>query len=244
MSKRREHRKFKRFQAPKGLYAQVGPQNANVGRVDDLSIGGLAFTYVGSGDAPNGSYLDLSFANSFYLGQLRFETISDYETVEKAPPFSSRNMRRCGVKLKKLTRHQKAKLERFIQNHAMGEAHARGESPFSIDKDVSFNRSFVTEQTSSTSTPQAALKETQEISFPELGDHDVPKYSPICQLLGLIGLAVWAILCLVANVDSFWLLVLFAVSVFSFMVPGLGLIYIFKLWNYLIGDHNQGYTMN
>ncbi|UCG80020.1 MAG: hypothetical protein JSV60_08620, partial [Desulfobacterales bacterium] len=81
-------------------------------------------------------------------------------------------------------------------------------------------------------------------SFTELGDHDFPKYSPIFQLLGVIGLAVWTILCLVANVDSFWLLVLFAVSVFSFMVPGLGLIYVFNIWNYLRGNHNQGYTMN
>jgi hypothetical protein len=215
-----------------------------VGRVDNLSIGGLSFTYVGSGETSNGSYLDLSFADSFHLGQLRFQTISDYETVEKAPPFSAKNMRRCGVKFKKLTRHQKAELERLIQNHAIGEAHTPGESPLSFDKDVSFNRSFVTEQMSSTSIPQAALKQAQEISFTELGDHDVPKYSPICRLLGAIGLAVWAILCLVANVDSFWLLVLFAVSVFSFMVPGLGLIYVLKLWNHLIGDHNQGYDMN
>jgi hypothetical protein len=239
-----ERRKHKRFQAPKGLYAQVGPQNANVGRVDNLSIGGLAFTYVGSGGASNGSYLDLSFAHSFYLGQLRFQTISDYESVEKAPSFSSETMRRCGVKFKKLTRYQKAELERFIQNHAIGEAYARGESPFSIDKEVSFNGSFVTEQTSSTSIPQAAPKEIQEIDLTELGDHDFPEYAPIFQLLGVIGLAIWTILCLVANVDSFWLLVLFAVSVFSFMVPGLGLIYVFNLWNYLRGNHNQGYTMN
>ena len=235
-----ERRKRKRFQPPKDFYAQIGPKNTIVGRVDELSIGGLALTYIGTDKVPSDSYLDLSFGNSFYLGQLRFQTIYDYESVEKTSRVSSKNMRRCGVKFKKLTRHQKVKLERFIQNHAIGEAYARGESPFSIDKERSFNRSFVKEQTSSTSIPQATSKEIQAISFAELRDHDFPKYSPIFQLLGAMGLAVWAILCLVANVDSFWLLVLFAVSVFSFMVPGLGLIYVFKLWNYLTSEHHQG----
>jgi hypothetical protein len=233
-----ERRRHKRFQAPKGLYAQVGPKDTIVGRVDELSISGLAFTYIGGEEAPSGSYLDLSFGNSFYLGQLRFQTIYDYESVEEAPRVGFKNMRRCGVKFKKLTRHQKAELERFIQNLATGEAHARRESAFSSDKGLSLNRSFVTEQLSSTSGPQATPKETQELSFTELGDHDLPKYSPCFQLLGVIGLSVWIILCLVANVDSFWLLVLFAVSVFSFMVPGLGLIYAFGLWNYFRGNHD------
>ena len=239
-----ERRKHKRFQAPKDLYAQVGPENTYVGRVDDMSIGGLAFTYIGSEEALRGSYLDLSFGDSFHLGQVRFHTVSDYESVEKAPSFSSKNMRRCGVKFKKLTRHQKTGLERFIQKNAAGDTRARWESPFSIDKEGSFNRSFVTEQPSSTSRHLVTPKEPQEISFNELGDQELPEYSTIFQLVGVIGLAVWTILCLVANVDSFWLLVLFAVSVFSFMVPGLGLIYVFKLWNYLRGDHNQSYTMN
>ena len=229
-----ERRKHKRFRAPKNLYAQVGPENTNVGRVDDLSIGGLAFTYIGRGAKAGGSYLNLSLGDSFHLGQLHFQTVSDYESVEKAPAVSSKNMRRCGVKFRKLTRHQKAGLERFIQNSAMGEAYARGESPVSIDK----------ERLTSTSSPWATPKETPGISFTELEDHDFPEYSPIFQLLGVIGLAVWAILCLVANVDSFWLLILFALSVFLFMVPGLGLIYVFRLWNHWRGDPDQGYTAN
>jgi hypothetical protein len=242
-----ERRKHKRFQAPKGAFVGIRAEDTKVGRVSDVSIGGLGFSYVGT-EKPSpskGSYLDLFFTDKdFHLGRLPFKTISDHKSVEKAPPFSSETMRRCGVKFKKLTRHQKAELERFIQNHAIGEAYFRGESPFSTDKEVPLHGSFLKEKSSSTSSPQAAPKGTPTISYTELGDHDFFQYSPIFQLLGLIGFALWGILCLVANVDSFRLLVLFTLSVFWFMVPGLGLIYVFKLWNYLRGNPDQRYTTN
>lgn len=42
-----EHRKHRRFQAPKGVFVGVGPDFVKVGRLRDLSMGGLAFRYVG-----------------------------------------------------------------------------------------------------------------------------------------------------------------------------------------------------
>jgi ribosomal protein L21E len=122
MSKMKEQRKHKRFQGPKGLFVGVGPENTKVGRVSDLSIGGLGFSYVGNEEPSKGSYLDLFFTDKdFYLGRLPFKTISDYELVEKAPS-SSETLRRCGVKFQKPTRHQKAEIERVIQNYTIGEA--------------------------------------------------------------------------------------------------------------------------
>jgi c-di-GMP-binding flagellar brake protein YcgR len=118
----KERRKQKRFQGPKGLFVGVGPENTKVGRVSDLSIGGLGFSYVGTEEPSKGSYLDLFFTDQdFYLSRLRFKSISDYELVEKEPS-SSETLRRCGVKFEKVTRHQKAEIERFIQNYTMGEA--------------------------------------------------------------------------------------------------------------------------
>ena len=119
-----ERRKHKRLQIPKGLFAGVGPENTKMVRVTDLSIGGLAFSYVATEEpSPSkGSHLDLFFyEKDFYLGRLRFKTISDCELVEKAPS-SSETLRRCRVKFQKLTRHQKAEIERFIQNYTVDEA--------------------------------------------------------------------------------------------------------------------------
>jgi hypothetical protein len=122
MAKKKEQRKHKRFQGPKGLFVGVGPENTKVGRVSDLSVGGLAFCYVGIEEPSGGSYLDLFFTDKdFYLGRLRFKTVSDCELIEKEPSCSE-TLRRCGVKFRKPTRHQKAELERFIQNHAIAEA--------------------------------------------------------------------------------------------------------------------------
>jgi hypothetical protein len=117
-----ERRKHKRFQLPKGVFVGIGPENTQVGRLRDLSMGGLAFSYVGSEQASNGSYLDIFFTdNDFYLGHLPFKTISDYEVVEKLPSGSA-TLRRRAVKFGKMTRSQKSQLAHIIQNQAVGEA--------------------------------------------------------------------------------------------------------------------------
>ena len=122
MAKKKDKRRHKRFQSPKGLFVGIGPDNTTVGRVSDLSIGGLAFCYVGIEEPSSGSYLDLFFTDEdFYLGRLQFKTVSDCELVEKEPS-SSETLRRCGVKFRRQTRHQKAAIKRFIQDYTMGEA--------------------------------------------------------------------------------------------------------------------------
>jgi c-di-GMP-binding flagellar brake protein YcgR len=116
-----ERRKYKRFQVPKGAFVGVGPYNAKVGPLRDLSMGGLAFCYVGREEPESESYLDLFCTdNNFFLGHLPFKTVLDCETVEKIPS-RGETMRRCGVRFGKLTPAQKAQIEYFIQNHATGE---------------------------------------------------------------------------------------------------------------------------
>lgn len=116
-----ERRKHKRFQVPTGAFVGIGPDFTKVGRPGDISMGGLAFSYVGSEEPSNGSYLDLFSTDSyFYLCYLPINTISDCELVNKAP-FNSKTMRRCTVKFGKLTHSQKFQLAHFIQNHTATE---------------------------------------------------------------------------------------------------------------------------
>jgi hypothetical protein len=42
-----ERRKHKRFQAPIGVFVGIGPGFTKVGRITDMSLGGLAFRYLG-----------------------------------------------------------------------------------------------------------------------------------------------------------------------------------------------------
>ena len=121
MTKQKEHRKHKRFQAPKGVFVGVGPDFVKVGRLRDVSIRGLAFRYFGNGSALNGSYVDVFMEEGdFYLGRLPIKTVSDIEVVKKTSS-DSKTLRRCCVKFKKLTPHQKAKLQEFIDTHTVGE---------------------------------------------------------------------------------------------------------------------------
>jgi hypothetical protein len=117
-----ERRKHKRFQVSTGAFVGLGPYNTKVGPLRDLSMGGLCFCYVGREEPKSESYLDLFCSDqNFYLGHVPFKTVLDCETVEKAPS-SSETMRRCAVRFGKLTPPQKAQLQYFIQNHAIGEA--------------------------------------------------------------------------------------------------------------------------
>jgi hypothetical protein len=119
---RRERRKHKRFQVPKGAFVGLGPYFGKVGPIIDVSRGGLAFRYIGSAESNGGSYLDMFLADKdFFLRQVQFKPMWDSKIVDEKPS-SSVTMRRQGVRFKKLTHYQRSQLEYFIQNHTMGEA--------------------------------------------------------------------------------------------------------------------------
>ena len=122
MTKRKERRKRKRFQVPKGVFVGVGPHFTKVGQLIDLSTDGLAFRYVGNSKPSSGSYADICMLEGdLFLAELPIKIVSDVEIVEKAP-WGSVTARRCCVKFRKLTLRQKAELERFIEDYAIGEA--------------------------------------------------------------------------------------------------------------------------
>jgi len=77
-----EQRQHKRFQVPKGTFVGLGPHDTKVGQIIDVSMGGLAFRYVGSEEPSNGE-LDI-FLNErdFYLGRVPFRTV-----VYRSGPF-------------------------------------------------------------------------------------------------------------------------------------------------------------
>ena len=116
-----EQRKDKRFQVPKDAFAALGPDYIKVGQIINISMGGLAFRYLGSEEPSNASELDIFLARrAFYLYKLPFETVWDFVTDEK--PFSSINMKLCGLQFGQLTQSQISELQYFIQDYAVGEA--------------------------------------------------------------------------------------------------------------------------
>jgi len=121
-----ERRKHKRFRVQSGAFTVLTAfswphSTQKLGQIIDISMGGLAFSYIASEELPNVS-LELSIflaGNRFHLRSIPFETISDAETNEV--PFSSITMKRSGVQFGELTPDQISQLKYFIRNHTTGE---------------------------------------------------------------------------------------------------------------------------
>ncbi len=90
-----------------------------LGRINNISMGGLVFRYIESQAQSNeSSELDILLADyGFYWGNVSFKTISDIELSEDAP-IDSIKMKQLRVQFKKITLNQKIQLDYFIRNHS------------------------------------------------------------------------------------------------------------------------------
>jgi hypothetical protein len=117
-----ERRKHKRFRVRDGSFAVLGPSYGKIGQITDMSMGGLAFSYVAGEEQAYRSYeLSILFAeDSFHLTRIPFKTV--WDTEAKEVPFSTLSMRQCGVAFGDLTESQVSQMEYFLQNHTVGGA--------------------------------------------------------------------------------------------------------------------------
>ncbi|MBW2174200.1 MAG: PilZ domain-containing protein [Deltaproteobacteria bacterium] len=116
-----ERRKHKRFPVTKDTFVGLQPDYFQVGQTLNISVGGMAFTYMVNGKPPmQSSILNIFSADrTFHLRDVPFRIISDI--ARDGIPFSALMMRECTVQFEDLTFHQKNELEYFIQNQTKGE---------------------------------------------------------------------------------------------------------------------------
>jgi len=114
-----EKRKHKRLHAPSDAVVFLRtswPDFTIVGKIIDVSSGGLAFFYTAASmqkDEPR--KLDIILAGSrFSLSQVPFKTVSDVE-ISMECPVGFMAPRRRGVQFRDLTENQKLELGYFIQ---------------------------------------------------------------------------------------------------------------------------------
>jgi hypothetical protein len=90
-----------------------------LGRIDDISKGGLAFCHVDSNAQSSETLvLDILLATcGFYLGNLAFKTIADIEIAEDFP-IDTVKMRQLRLQFRELTSNQKYRLEYLIRNYS------------------------------------------------------------------------------------------------------------------------------
>ena len=124
MIKQKERRKHKRFRAEDGAFAVLRrpwPHPTTLGRIEDISMYGVAFDYAAGEEPPHRSAeLEILWNDcSFSLKKVPSKTISDSVTAIRGR-FGSLEMRRRSMRFRKLTPYQKSKLEYFIQNYTKG----------------------------------------------------------------------------------------------------------------------------
>ena len=116
-----ERRKNKRYKAIEGAYAAISPNSHKLGQIIDVSMGGLAFKYIDTSndDMENEALSEETiFLSSmgYYVGDLPFKTIADYE-VTNAPSFSSMKVRKRHVQFTDLSFKQLFDLDYYLRNN-------------------------------------------------------------------------------------------------------------------------------
>ena len=116
-----ERRKNKRYKATEGAYAAISPNSHKLGQIIDISMGGLSFKYIDTNNDDRKSQKkpeNAVFLSSmgYYVGDLPFQTIADYE-VTNAPSFSSMKVRKRHVKFADLSFKQLFDLDYYLRNN-------------------------------------------------------------------------------------------------------------------------------
>ena len=125
---RSERRKYTRFLADKNVYVALGINFTRVGKLKDISVGGLAFEYV---DYTENFVRDSSMVaifhslNEFHLPNLACRLIynSAISAENDDPQFIRQYaFRRCAIQFGDITAEQRKQLEFLINHHTCGTA--------------------------------------------------------------------------------------------------------------------------
>ena len=122
-----ERRKFTRFFGPENAYAALGPSFEKVGRIKDISIGGLKLVYLTDEEFESkNSQVDIFLrGEEYHLSKIPCTIV--YDVQIEASGFTKSYpkgvfYKRCGTKFDQLTRPKKKWLEYFLSNHTTGVA--------------------------------------------------------------------------------------------------------------------------
>jgi hypothetical protein len=116
-----ERRRHKRYKAVDGAYAAISPNSHKLGQIIDISMGGLSFKYIDTSNDDNESDStteEAVFLSSmgYYVGDLPFKTVSDYE-ITNVPSFSSMKVRKRHVQFTDLSFKQLFDLGYYLRNN-------------------------------------------------------------------------------------------------------------------------------
>jgi hypothetical protein len=119
---KREKRKYDRYVAPSKTFAALGPNFTTVGRVREISLGGVGLEYI-TDRSPigNPSQVDIFLAeNSFHLSGIPCRVVYDLPLLPLNPKEDTQFMiKKCGLALGHLLESQTAQLKHFLETETL-----------------------------------------------------------------------------------------------------------------------------
>jgi hypothetical protein len=117
-------RRYTRFLADDNAFAALGSNYSKVGKIKDISLGGLVFVYLNNSQAISGGVSKISIFLSdkdFHLPDLTCRIICDTPTSTiDQNVFCSIQNNRCAVQFLSLSDFHKGQLGFFIRNYTIG----------------------------------------------------------------------------------------------------------------------------
>ncbi len=119
---RTEKRKFARYITRPEIFAALGKKFSRVGRVKDVSLGGVAFEYITDEHNENDLTLIDIFAtgNGLHLSRIpcrKIYEVSVKDTTEVSSFSSELKTKRCGVEFDSLTDEQTSQVKHLIERY-------------------------------------------------------------------------------------------------------------------------------
>ena len=120
-----ERRKYVRFLVQPNAYAALGSSFTKIGKIRDISMGGVAFEYYSGSEELNQYDSTVTIfitVNNFYLENIPCRLISDLPKCgfNKTPVLNANYMvKRCGLQFTTISEDQRQRLEYFLDNHTL-----------------------------------------------------------------------------------------------------------------------------
>ncbi|SHI66331.1 PilZ domain-containing protein [Desulfatibacillum alkenivorans DSM 16219] len=115
----KERRRHRRHKTPDSCFAALRAESTTVGRIRDISKGGLSFEYLEDVDAPvpwhGGESVDLFMAGGgLFVRQIPCQTVRDNLAAHDGLTFSGLGVRRRGLQFEELNEQASGEVEAYI----------------------------------------------------------------------------------------------------------------------------------
>ena len=115
-----ERRRHQRFQVKDLAIAVTNKPTSQIGRIVNISKGGMAVRYVDHNDwLENADAVDILINSNFFMTNIPIHNVSDFQ-VKNQVSFSIINERQCCLQFGSLSQEHEVRLNEFIKRYTSG----------------------------------------------------------------------------------------------------------------------------